>query len=365
MARYTLPLLFLNLSGEMVYILDQRLRAQQVPADKANKVLNDIIGIMLNQRFLEELFKPQEVYNKDALRSVFDDLAHASIMRLNEESMNKLYDLMRMVFKYQVFAATQPKDLLLVTLNHLDAIRNLVTSNALQKQVDSAYFLLVKTYGQMGSGELQRLRYHILNFFQDMRIRVSIFLRQKLQNNCGSFVISSNCNIPHGNEVPGSIRIYGSDGCILDLLNFVSGGEFTQTTDVGSMELRGTRHTLLGTNIYSTTARVENDGWDRTAVSDTEERYKYRQELNLLVKQLLGSETLSSQDVIKLDLFYDQDGTPRDQQTLNAQAISPTETEPDHHESLHKVLTEMTISTARDDQLSANINVVDLLDKFL
>lgn len=99
---------------------------------------------MFNQRFLEELFKPQEVYNKEALKSVFSDLAHASIMRLNEESMGKLYDLMRMVFKYQVFTATQPRDLLLITLNHMDMIRSLVSSQALLKQLDSAYFLFIK-----------------------------------------------------------------------------------------------------------------------------------------------------------------------------------------------------------------------------
>lgn len=37
MAQYTLPLLFLNLGGEMLYVLDQRLRAQNVPLDKARK----------------------------------------------------------------------------------------------------------------------------------------------------------------------------------------------------------------------------------------------------------------------------------------------------------------------------------------
>lgn len=65
-------------------------------------VLNDITSIMLNEKFLDELFKPQKIYNKDALKNLFHDLAHASIMRLNEASMSKLYDLMTMVFKYQV-----------------------------------------------------------------------------------------------------------------------------------------------------------------------------------------------------------------------------------------------------------------------
>lgn len=52
--------------------------------------MNDIITTMFNKKFLEELFKPQELYSKKALRTVFDRLAHASIMRLNQASMDKV-----------------------------------------------------------------------------------------------------------------------------------------------------------------------------------------------------------------------------------------------------------------------------------
>jgi hypothetical protein len=37
MSLKTLPLLFINLGGEMMYILDQRLRAQNIPQEKAKK----------------------------------------------------------------------------------------------------------------------------------------------------------------------------------------------------------------------------------------------------------------------------------------------------------------------------------------
>ena len=53
-------------------------------------VKHDIIGTMLHKRFMEELFKPQEMYSKKAMRMVFDRLAHASIMRLNPASMDKV-----------------------------------------------------------------------------------------------------------------------------------------------------------------------------------------------------------------------------------------------------------------------------------
>lgn len=58
-------------------------------------VMNDIITTMFNKKFLEELFKPQELYSKKALRTVFDRLAHASIMRLNQASMDKVSHCIR------------------------------------------------------------------------------------------------------------------------------------------------------------------------------------------------------------------------------------------------------------------------------
>lgn len=109
-------------------------------------VMNDIAGIMLNEKFLDELFKPQEIYNRAALHNVFHDIAHSSLMRLNNGSMSKLYDLMTMVFKHQVFSAREPKDLILITLNHLDSMRYLVSVPAIHKQLDAAYFLIIKVF---------------------------------------------------------------------------------------------------------------------------------------------------------------------------------------------------------------------------
>ena len=53
-------------------------------------VLHDIIGTMFNKRFMDELFKQQELFAKKSIRTVFDRLAHASIMRLNSASMDKV-----------------------------------------------------------------------------------------------------------------------------------------------------------------------------------------------------------------------------------------------------------------------------------
>nr|KAF6383105.1 organic solute carrier partner 1 [Pipistrellus kuhlii] len=176
MSVRTLPLLFLNLGGEMLYILDQRLRAQNIPGDKARRVLHDIVLTMFNKSFIEELLKPQELYSKKALRTIYDRLAHASIMRLNQASMDKLYDLMTMALKYQVLLCPRPKDVLLVTYNHLDAIKGLIHDNPpLLHLVDETFRQLIEVYGCLSAGEFQLIRQTLLTFFQDLHIRYTCF----------------------------------------------------------------------------------------------------------------------------------------------------------------------------------------------
>jgi hypothetical protein len=54
-------------------------------------VLDDIVSTMFNRRFIEEIFlKHQPLHSKRMLRAMFDKLAHASIMRLNTQSMDKV-----------------------------------------------------------------------------------------------------------------------------------------------------------------------------------------------------------------------------------------------------------------------------------
>ena len=57
----------------------------------------------------------------------------------------QLYDLMTMAFKYQVSLCLRPNDILLVTLNHMDNIREFVEKNAEAKSlVENVYRLLAQ-----------------------------------------------------------------------------------------------------------------------------------------------------------------------------------------------------------------------------
>uniref|UniRef100_A0A4W5MH67 Organic solute carrier partner 1 n=1 Tax=Hucho hucho TaxID=62062 RepID=A0A4W5MH67_9TELE len=281
----------------MLYILDQRLRAQNIPTDKAKKVMNDIITTMFNKTFLEELFKPQELYSKKTLRTVFDRLAHASIMRLNQASMDKLYDLMTMAFKYQVLLCPRAKDILLVSFNHMDAIKVFVKDTpSILSQVNETYRQLIEMYTPLSSGEFQLIRQTLLIFFQDMHIRVSIFLKDKVQNSNGRFVLPISGPVPHGTHVPGLIRMFSCNGEEVKRLQFRNGGNYTSVLGEGSFEMFGERVIKLGTNMYSVSRPVETH-MSRTSKNSAQQQSintapnpLAKEELNMLARLMGGME---------------------------------------------------------------------------
>jgi hypothetical protein len=164
------------------------------------------MSTMFSTKFIEELFKPQEMYSNASTRQIFDRLAHSSIMRLNESSMDKLYDLMTMGVKYQMLASTQASDLLQVTLTHFDSLLEIAQGSEVQPLLESARALTVERYGPMTVGSWTLLRQTFARFFQDRKVKVSLFLQENIQLNDGSFVLSSSGALPVITATPGSIR---------------------------------------------------------------------------------------------------------------------------------------------------------------
>ncbi|VDM97755.1 unnamed protein product [Thelazia callipaeda] len=196
MSLKCIPLLFLNMGGEMIYILQQRLQAQNISEEKATRVLTDVLYNFLNEKFMKEIFKLQVICSNQIMRILFEKLANCSIMRLNETSMHKLYDLITMVCKYQLQLSSSPKQLAMITLNHLDGIRKILPNDATLGQ------LLDKTHHLVGS--------------IDARVNVSILLRSNKQLNTGRFILFPNGNykLPFGGNPPGQIQYFKDFGII-------------------------------------------------------------------------------------------------------------------------------------------------------
>ncbi|GAA6095467.1 protein OSCP1a isoform X1 [Tachysurus ichikawai] len=333
MSLRTLPLLIINMGGEMLYILDQRLRSQNETDDKIHKgwseadrkrVMYDIVGVMFSKSFMEELMQPQDTYSHQALRYLLTRLAHTSIMRLNSTSMDRLYDLMTMAFKYQIALCPRPRDIVLISFNHTDGVRELVKDNPrLVNLINEAQRLIVEMFTSLSDGEFQLMRQTLLAFFQDVHIRVSIYMKENLQNADGSFVMPTSGPVPHGNEVPGLIRYFNSRGRVVGRREFVSGGSYTGPMREPSFDLSGDRVTRLGTNMYGVSSAEDTHTSQSSThickskqVSDDPNPLA-KEELNLLAK-LMGQievwDSVAADGGMRVNLFpsdQEEDGTGR------------------------------------------------------
>ena len=113
------PILILNMGGEMVYVLYQRLRAQKISEEKSVRVLNDVISKIFEKEFINSLYTESKAFTLKHIKSIFVKIAHCSIMKLNEASMGKLFDLMVMGIKYQLVASKSPFDIYYVSFEIL------------------------------------------------------------------------------------------------------------------------------------------------------------------------------------------------------------------------------------------------------
>uniref|UniRef100_A0A665W766 Organic solute carrier partner 1a n=1 Tax=Echeneis naucrates TaxID=173247 RepID=A0A665W766_ECHNA len=244
MSLRTLPLVIINLGGEMLCILDQRLQAQNTSEDNSEKVMNDIIGTMFTKAFMDELLKPQQLYSHRTMKTVLTRLAHASIVRLNAASMDRLYELMVMAFKYQVFLCPRPKDLLLISYNHLDTVREFVKNTpAVVNQVDETHRKIIeKTVTNQTLTPPSSTNFVFAS-------QVSLFLKNQVQNANGRFALSTSGPVPHGIDVPGLIRMFDRKGREVRRREFPTGGSYSSPIREGCFELHGDRVIRLGMNM--------------------------------------------------------------------------------------------------------------------
>jgi hypothetical protein len=312
-SAHSMPVLIINMGGEMLYILEQRLQAQSIVEEKSSRVLQDVISTMFSEKFIGELFKPQRIYSNSSTRQIFDRLAHSSIMRLNESSMDKLYDLMTMGCKYQILSCGHPSDLLQISLNHLDALRKLVKQADVTKLVESCSKTFLDMFKDLKPADYAMLRHTLCRFFQDRRVKVSLFLQDAIQAADGSIVITHKGVLPRGSETPGTIRYFDEGKMIKEeKVKLPNSENVSPASDVVDIT-KPNRPCQLGTNLYAkdrrkgkakVTAKPEILHKSQAFEPNETAKKAAKAELNMLASMLGGSATAADKLSI-VNLFPD------------------------------------------------------------
>ncbi|XP_063984616.1 protein OSCP1-like [Diachasmimorpha longicaudata] len=293
MSMYVNPLMYLNLGGEMLYVIQHRLAAQKIEERKTIQVLDDITASFLNPKILATVFQKAPLINLTSLRTTLEAISLSSIMKLGQSSMNKLFDLMMMMFKYQLIACTGPREVILVTLNHIDALRDMVTQTSAHECITLVHRMIVDVYGELTHDEIWQARNECLIALATINVRVSVLLRLGLQNDDTTFNI-----LPQNYDEKFEER--RSEVGTVKLLEGNQKGY-----NLGSFKLFGHRVTLLGKNIYSPNyikaVRCKPLKNRDKCLKDR----GTRAELGMLAKQLGTEETSSVPRPFSLDLFDD------------------------------------------------------------
>ncbi|XP_012289219.1 protein OSCP1 [Orussus abietinus] len=294
------PLLYLNLGGEMLYVLQQRLKAQHIERYKTVRVLDDVIAALLNPKVITSVLETTEIPSIPCLRSTLECVALSSIMRLDSQSMGKLFDLMITIVKYQFTVVTGPRELILITLNHLDSLRELVCEKNAEACIGVVHGLITDLYGNMTHEKIWQIRNECLRVLEPHKIRVSVLLRLGLQNNDTTF----NVTPQRYNEKYLEQREKIKDLKIKDV---------PKKLCVGSLDPFGDRVTVLGRNIYSSSYGSSEKPIENAMRTQD---YGVQAELGMLAMQL-GTEEPKLQRPFSLNLFSQEERDNKNSKTEN------------------------------------------------
>ncbi|KAA6427690.1 MAG: hypothetical protein FRX49_02353 [Trebouxia sp. A1-2] len=372
MSLIALPLVIVNLGAEMVYILDQRLKAQCIAEDKSRLVLNDVIRTWFDDNFIAELFKPQQLYSLPATRQIFERLAHSSIMRLNQFSMEKLFDLMLMGFKYQVLCSQHAQDILQITLVHLRTVKHFLTETRVQHAVDVVEARVRSLYERLPLGQWRVIRQALCSLYQDTL--VSLFMQEGIQVDGARVVLPQPVSTGPAPQV-GTVTSYAADGS-------VHTRHLTMASTQGNPADFFQHPALLGSNLYdrdrpratppegrqigfggqpnsllTTSTPAEPEAPEKEA-----KPYTGLHELSLLAKLIKPDATRVSN--FKLNLFGDAALPMAASPGKEAQVQTLTFEQPDGVSTKERALQHLALDSTDQEQLphDAGDDLLDLLD---
>ena len=86
-------LLYLNLSGELFYIVAHRMKSQDIPLDLQQKVFNDLSLAICTPETINDLLGGNLkliLSTFDEVRAKMSTIVHTTIMKINEYSMERV-----------------------------------------------------------------------------------------------------------------------------------------------------------------------------------------------------------------------------------------------------------------------------------
>lgn len=130
----------------------------------------------------------QHILTVQQCRILLTDIACCSLMRLDMTSMDKLWDLMVMLFKWQLYTIRDnPARLLELTFRHMDGVAKLMPEMKKTLLVDSTKRCLIEFWDGCVPEEIDTLMGKLLYWMHPFNVKISILIRSGFQRTDGTF----------------------------------------------------------------------------------------------------------------------------------------------------------------------------------
>mmetsp|Transcript_7338 Transcript_7338/g.7552 ORF Transcript_7338/g.7552 Transcript_7338/m.7552 type:complete len:407 (+) Transcript_7338:241-1461(+) len=204
-SQYAMPLILLNMAGELVYILDRRLNDQGADHGTIHTVLEDLTKALLT----DELLKLRHLVSFDETVQIFISILLTTPMRLPKPSMEALFELIIAIFKHQILNCQSPNHYLIVTQNHLKTMRQSLQSPEMNDLIQNTIDRVQQTYEPLTTADWRHLQEYILGYLGNHKMKkIEVLMKHNQQTADGLLVIDNGGQLPEGGEVPGAIRFY-------------------------------------------------------------------------------------------------------------------------------------------------------------
>lgn len=151
-------------------------------------VLTDVATVLLHPKLLDELFLPQPVATHAIIKQLLQDISTTSIMRLDDYSMSKLWDLMTMIFKWQLSVTTN-QNIFDITRRHLKSIAILLPHYFPKCLIEQAMHRFEVLVQKFNDDDYRCLSNTMILWFSEYHTKISVLLRLGLQKKDGTFCL--------------------------------------------------------------------------------------------------------------------------------------------------------------------------------
>lgn len=156
-------------------------------------MLTDIVTVLLHPKLLDELFIPQPVATHTVIRQLLQDISTTSIMKLDEYSMSKLWDLMTMIYKWQLSMTTN-QNIFDISRRHLRCVSKLLPEYFSRFFIEEALKKFESLRQQFNDDDYKSLCNTLILWFSEYHTKISVLLRLGLQKKDGTFSLPSTLN---------------------------------------------------------------------------------------------------------------------------------------------------------------------------